>query len=57
MCYARPQSFVPRDGPVALRGKPAAEPARVAGFTVLHVHQDFDLVAGITGQPTERLRG
>ena len=30
--------------------------AELAGLTVLHVDKDFDLIAGITGQPTERLR-
>jgi predicted nucleic acid-binding protein len=27
----------------------------LAGLTVLHVDKDFDLIAGITGQPVERL--
>ena len=30
--------------------------AELAGLTVLHVDQDFDLIADITGQPLERLR-
>jgi predicted nucleic acid-binding protein len=30
--------------------------AERAGHTVLHVDKDFDLIAGITGQPMERLR-
>lgn len=31
--------------------------AEVAGMTVLHVDKDFELVASLTGQPLERLRG
>ncbi|MHA6629973.1 PIN domain-containing protein [Pseudonocardia sichuanensis] len=30
--------------------------AELAGLVVLHVDKDFDLIAGITGQPVERLR-
>jgi predicted nucleic acid-binding protein len=30
--------------------------AERAGHTVLHVDKDFDIIAGVTGQPTERLR-
>jgi predicted nucleic acid-binding protein len=30
--------------------------AERAGHTVLHLDKDFDLIAEITGQPTERLR-
>ncbi len=30
--------------------------AERAGLTVLHVDKDFDLIAGVTGQPVERLR-
>jgi predicted nucleic acid-binding protein len=30
--------------------------AERAGHTVLHVDKDFDVIAGVTGQPTERLR-
>lgn len=33
-----------------------AAAAEVAGFTVLHVDKDFDLIASVTGQPVERLR-
>jgi predicted nucleic acid-binding protein len=33
-----------------------AAAAELAGLTVLHVDKDFELIAGITGQPTERLR-
>jgi hypothetical protein len=29
--------------------------AELAGFTVLHLDKDFDLIAEITGQPMERL--
>ena len=29
--------------------------AELAGLTVLHLDKDFDLIAEITGQPTERL--
>ena len=29
--------------------------AELAGLTVLHLDKNFELVAGITGQPTERL--
>ena len=32
-----------------------AATAELAGLTVLHVDKDFDLIAGVTGQPTERL--
>ncbi|WP_411283067.1 PIN domain nuclease [Lapillicoccus sp.] len=32
-----------------------AATAELAGLTVLHLDQDFDLIAEITGQPTERL--
>jgi predicted nucleic acid-binding protein len=34
-----------------------AATAELAGLTVLHLDKDFELVASITGQPTERLRG
>ncbi len=34
-----------------------AAAAELAGLTVLHLDKDFDLIAGITGQPTERLLG
>ncbi|MCU0264125.1 MAG: hypothetical protein MUF09_10740 [Candidatus Nanopelagicales bacterium] len=30
--------------------------AELAGLTVLHLDKDFELTAGITGQPTERLQ-
>jgi predicted nucleic acid-binding protein len=30
--------------------------AELSGLVVLRVDQDFDLIAGITGQPVERLR-
>ncbi len=30
--------------------------AEAAGLTVLHLDKDFDLIAGVTGQPVERLR-
>jgi len=30
--------------------------AEIEGHTVLHVDKDFELIAGVTGQPTERLR-
>jgi predicted nucleic acid-binding protein len=33
-----------------------AATAELSGLTVLHVDRDFDLIAGITGQPVERLR-
>lgn len=33
-----------------------AAAAELAGLTVLHVDKDFELIAGITGQPTERLQ-
>lgn len=29
--------------------------AELAGLTVLHLDKDFDVIAGITGQPVERL--
>jgi hypothetical protein len=32
-----------------------AAAAELAGLTVLHLDKDFDLIAGITGQPVERL--
>jgi len=31
-----------------------ATTAELAGLTVLHVDQDFDVIAGVTGQPMER---
>jgi predicted nucleic acid-binding protein len=33
-----------------------AATAELAGLTVLHVDKDFELIAGMTGQRTERLR-
>lgn len=33
-----------------------AATAELAGLVVLHVDKDFDLIAGITQQPVERLR-
>ena len=33
-----------------------AATGELAGLTVLHLDKDFDLIATITGQPTERLR-
>jgi predicted nucleic acid-binding protein len=32
-----------------------AAAAELAGLTVLHLDKDFELIAAITGQPTERL--
>jgi predicted nucleic acid-binding protein len=32
-----------------------AATAELAGLTVLHMDKDFDLIAGVTGQPAERL--
>ena len=32
-----------------------AAAAELAGLTILHLDKDFDLIADITGQPTERL--
>ena len=32
-----------------------AATAELAGLTVLHFDKDFDLIAGLTGQPVERL--
>ncbi len=32
-----------------------AATAELAGLTVLHLDKDFELIAGITGQPAERL--
>ena len=32
-----------------------AATAELAGLTVLHRDEDFELIADITGQPTERL--
>jgi predicted nucleic acid-binding protein len=32
-----------------------AAAAELAGLTVLHFDKDFDLIAGITGQPVEWL--
>ncbi len=29
--------------------------AELTGCTVLHLDKDFDLIAGVTGQPVERL--
>ena len=33
-----------------------AATAELAALTVLHIDKDFELIASITGQPTERLR-
>lgn len=33
-----------------------AAAAELAGLTVLHLDKDFDLIAELTGQPSERLR-
>lgn len=33
-----------------------AATAELAGLTVLHVDKDFELIAKVTGQPTERLK-
>jgi len=33
-----------------------AATAELGGLTVLHVDKDFELIATVTGQPTERLR-
>jgi predicted nucleic acid-binding protein len=33
-----------------------AATAELAGLTVLHLDKDFNIIADITGQPTERLR-
>ena len=33
-----------------------AAAAELAGLAVLHLDKDFDLIAGLTGQPVERLR-
>jgi predicted nucleic acid-binding protein len=32
-----------------------AAAAELAGLTVLHLDKDFELIAGVTGQPTDRL--
>ncbi len=32
-----------------------AATAELAGLTVVHLDKDFDLIAEVTGQPTERL--
>jgi hypothetical protein len=32
-----------------------AATAELAGLTVLHIDKDFELIAEITGQPTQRL--
>ncbi len=32
-----------------------AATAELAGLTILHLDKDFELIAGITGQPAERL--
>jgi predicted nucleic acid-binding protein len=34
-----------------------AATAELAGLTVLHLDKDFEVIAKITGQPTERLAG
>lgn len=33
-----------------------AATAELAGLTVLHLDKDFDVIAEVTGQPTERLK-
>lgn len=38
------------------RARLIAATAELAGLTVLHLDGDFDLIAELTGQPTERLR-
>jgi predicted nucleic acid-binding protein len=35
----------------------SAAAAELAGLSVLHLAQDFDLIAYVTGQPVEQLRG
>lgn len=42
---------------VSIRDLLIAATAELGGLTVLHVDKDFELVADITGQPVERLRG
>jgi len=32
-----------------------AATAELAGLTVLHLDKDFEIIAEVTGQPTERL--
>ncbi len=32
-----------------------AATAELAGLTVLHLDKDFEIIAGVTGQPLERL--
>ena len=32
-----------------------ASTAELAGLTILHLDKDFEIIAGITGQPLERL--
>lgn len=34
-----------------------AATAELSGLTVLHLDKDFELIAGLTGQPMERLAG
>jgi predicted nucleic acid-binding protein len=34
-----------------------AASAELSGATVLHVDKDFELIAGVTGQPVENLEG
>jgi len=34
-----------------------AATAELTGMTVLYVDKDLELIAGLTGQPLERLRG
>jgi predicted nucleic acid-binding protein len=34
-----------------------AATAELAGLTVVHLDKNFDLIAEVTGQPTERLAG
>ena len=34
-----------------------ASTAELAGLTVVHLDRDVDLIAEVTGQPTERLAG
>jgi predicted nucleic acid-binding protein len=36
-------------------GRMIAATAELAGLTVLHLDQDFEIIADITGQPVERL--
>ena len=47
---------VPRASAPSIPDLIIAATAELTGLTVLHFDKDFDIIAGITGQPLERLK-